>query len=375
MVTPVQVPGRGRGERILINQTSYLGDVILTTPLLAEMRRCYPEAELDLLCTPRATSLVDNNPDIDHIVADDKRGKGRGLKGMWRMAMELRRRRYTMALSPHKSLRSALLLFLARIPCRIGFRQSAGWFLYHHRVNRDTKLHDVDRNLSLLQAFGMDPGSSQKKLRIEVDPVTRERVEQIWNSLGLERREGQLIFGLNPGSVWPTKRWSVEGYANLMVQLKKKYRCEVVLFGGPEDREIADRIQELSGHVGLDLVGRTSLRELPCALERCDVFITNDSAPMHIAVSRGIPVVALFCATTPSLGFYPYSSRATVVQKELPCRPCTSHGGRRCPLGTEDCIHLVGAEDVLRGVEQVMNGKDQSDSTSENPFTPNFITL
>jgi len=375
MVTPVQVSARGRGERILINQTSYLGDVILTTPLLAEIRRCFPEAELDLLCTPQATSLVDNNPDLDHIVADDKRGEGRGLRGVWRMAMELRRRRYTMALSPHKSLRSALLLFLARIPCRIGFRQSAGWFLYHHRVNRDTNLHDVDRNLSLLQAFGMDPRSSQKKLRIEVDQVTRDRVEQIWHSLGLEKREGQLIFGLNPGSVWPTKRWSVEGYANLMVQLKKKYRCEVVLFGGPEDREIADRLQELSGHVGLDLVGRTSLRELPCALERCDVFITNDSAPMHIAVARGIPVVALFCATTPSLGFYPYCSRATVVQKELPCRPCTSHGGRRCPLGTEDCIQLVGSEDVLQGVEQALNGKDQSDSTSENPFTPNFITV
>ena len=375
MVTPVQVSDGGKGERILVNQTSYLGDVILTTPLLAEIRRCFPEAELDLLCTPRATSLVDNNPDLDHIVADDKRGEGRGLKGVWRKVMELRRRRYTLALSPHKSLRSALLLFLARIPCRIGFRQSAGWFLYHHRVNRDTRLHDVDRNLSLLQAFGMDPSRSQKKLRIEVDSHTRESVERIWNALGIEQQDGGLIFGLNPGSVWPTKRWSVEGYANLMVQLKKKYRCEVVLFGGPEDREIADRIQELSGHVGFDLVGRTSLRELPCAVERCDVFITNDSAPMHIAVARGIPVVALFCATTPSLGFYPYASRATVVQKELSCRPCTSHGGRRCPLGTADCIHLVKSEDVLRGVEQVMNGKDQRDCTSENPFAPNIITL
>ena len=375
MVTPVQVSDGGKGERILVNQTSYLGDVILTTPLLAEIRRCFPEAELDLLCTPRATSLVDNNPDLDHIVADDKRGEGRGLKGVWRKVMELRRRRYTLALSPHKSLRSALLLFLARIPCRIGFRQSAGWFLYHHRVNRDTRLHDVDRNLSLLQAFGMDPSRSQKKLRIEVDSHTRQSVERIWNALGIEQQDGGLIFGLNPGSVWPTKRWSVEGYANLMVQLKKKYRCEVVLFGGPEDREIADRIQELSGHVGFDLVGRTSLRELPCAVERCDVFITNDSAPMHIAVARGIPVVAVFCATTPSLGFYPYASRATVVQKELSCRPCTSHGGRRCPLGTADCIHLVKSEDVLRGVEQVINGKDQRDSTSENPFTPNIITL
>ena len=122
-------------------------------------------------------------------------------------------------------------------------------------------------------------------------------------------------------------------------------------------------------------MGRTSLRELVCALEWCDVFITNDSAPMHVAVARGIPVVALFCATTPSLGFYPYSSMATVVQKDLSCRPCTSHGGRRCPLGTEDCIHLVETVDVLRGVEQVMKGKDHSNSTSENAFTPNFITL
>ncbi len=375
MGNAVHLPDRGKGLRFLINQTSYLGDVLLTTPLLAELRHCFPEAELDLLCTPQALSLVDNNPDLDHIITDDKRGEGKGLKGLWRMAMRLRGRSYAVAISPHKSLRSALLLFLARIPCRIGFRQSIGWFLYHHRVNRDRKLHEVDRNLSLLQPFGTDPRISQRALRIEVEPVTRNRVEQVCNSLGLQKRDGQFIFGINPGSVWPTKRWSVEGYANLMVHLKKKYPCEVVLFGGPEDRKIADRIQELAGHVGLDLVGRTSLGELPCALERCDLFITNDSAPMHMAVARGIPVVALFCATTPSLGFYPYSSRATVIQKKLHCRPCTSHGGRRCPLGTEDCIHLIRPEDVLRGIEQVMKGEDQRDTTTENPFTPHFITL
>ncbi len=375
MGNPVHVPDGGKGLRILINQTSYLGDVLLTTPLVAELRRCLPEAKLDFLCTPRAMSLVENNPDLDHVIADDKSGEGRGLKGVWRVAMNLRGRSYAIAISPHKSLRSALLLFLARIACRIGFRQSKGWFLYHHRVNRDAKLHDVDRNLSLLQPFGLDPRISQRALRIEMEPVTRNRVAQVCDSLGLRKRDGQLIFGINPGSVWPTKRWSAEGYASLMVQLKKKYPCEVVLFGGPEDRETADRIQELSGHVGLDLVGRTSLGELPGALQRCDLLITNDSAPMHIAVARGIPVVALFCATTPSLGFYPYSSRAAVVQKELPCRPCTSHGGRRCPLGTEDCIHLIGPEDVLRGVEQVMKGENQRDSTTENLFAPHFITL
>ncbi|MFQ5849135.1 MAG: lipopolysaccharide heptosyltransferase II [Candidatus Binatia bacterium] len=356
-------------------QTSYLGDVVLTTPLLSEIRRRFPEAELAILCTPRAKNLLKGNPDVDEIVTDDKNRDGKGIRGLWRKAKELRGRGYTMALSPHKSLRSALLLFLARVPRRIGFRQSAGSFLYHCRVNRDTKAHDVERNLSILKVFGVDPGECRRDLRVEVDSSTQEAVTRIFRSLGIERKDGWLIFGLNPGSVWPTKRWSAEGYAELMARLKKRYRCELLLFGGFEDREIVNKIQELSGNVAVNLVGKISLQELACALDWCDVFITNDSGPMHIAVARRIPVVAVFCATTPSLGFYPYSSRAVVVGKELSCRPCSSHGGQRCPLGTEDCIRWVGPEDVLRAVEQLLDGSGQAGPASGHIYMPGFIRL
>ncbi|NIO11367.1 MAG: hypothetical protein GTO40_26465, partial [Deltaproteobacteria bacterium] len=208
-----------------------------------------------------------------------------------------------------------------------------------------------------------------------VSAETKDRVEKVLRSRGLDRKEGNKVFGINPGSVWPTKRWSVAGYADLIVQLKKRYSCDIVLFGGPEDREIAGNIQALSGDAALDLVGCTTLEELPSALDFCDVLITNDSAPMHVAVGRGIPVVALFCATTPALGFYPFSSRAVVVQKELPCRPCTSHGGRRCPLGTEACIRSIGTNAVLMAVERVLNGTDAKTSIHDDPFTPHFVTL
>lgn len=374
MDAQLQISKGGEGERILIVQTSFLGDVVLTTPLVSEIRRRFPKALVAILCTSSARGLLINNPHLDKIITDDKRGAGRGLRGLWRKGKELRDLGFTMALSPHKSLRSAMLLSLAGIPLRIGFRQSTGWYLYHQRVDRDAKCHDVERTLSLLKALGIKPEQCERRLRMEFDPATRVRVEGLFQSVGLERKEGRMIFGINPGSVWPTKRWSAEGYADLMVRLKKKYRCEIVLFGSPEDGEIVNRIQSLSGHAGVNLVGRTALSELACAVEWCNVFITNDSMPMHVAVARGVPVVAIFCSTTPSLGFYPYSSLAVVVEKNLPCRPCGSHGGLRCPLGTEDCIRLVSPEDVLRGIDRLLSRPVRTSNVRSSPM-PEFISL
>lgn len=360
-------------EKILIVQTSFLGDAVLTTPLLSEIRRRFPKAELAVLCTPQARNLFEGNRDVGEILTDDKKGAGRGLVGLWRVAKDLRRRGFTIAVSPHKSFRSALLVYLAGIPLRIGFRQSAGWFFYHRRVDRDPTRHDVERNLALLRPLGIDPMDCKRTLRVEVDPGTRETVEQLFHSLGVKR--GGLILGVNPGSVWPTKRWTAEGYAELIVHLRKKYGCQILLFGGPEDQPITSKIQELADNVGVNLVGKIGLQQLACALDWCDLFVTNDSGPMHIAVARGVPVVAVFCATTPSLGFYPYSSKAVVIEKELPCRPCSSHGGRRCPLGTEDCMRLITAEDVMRGVERLLEEKDRVDRISADAHLPQFITL
>jgi heptosyltransferase II len=157
--------------------------------------------------------------------------------------------------------------------------------------------------------------------------------------------------------------------------LKEKYLCEILLFGGPEDEEVVAKVDELSGHCAMSLVGRITLRELPAALSLCRVLITNDSAPMHIAVARRVPVVAMFCATTPSLGFYPYSSEAIVLEKDLPCRPCSSHGGRRCPLGTEDCMRLIEADRVLQAVERLLDPKGPPEFGMANRYLPQFVIV
>jgi heptosyltransferase-2 len=260
------------------------------------------------------------------------------------------------------------MLYLAGIPCRVGFRQSKGWFLFNRRVKRRADVHDVQRNLSLLEAFGVASQDCRHDYALRASRCGGAVALQ---ELAALKQGGKRLIGVNPGSVWATKRWQAAGFAETIKLLKARGDCEIVIFGGPDDAALAAAISEACGGNCLDYAGRFSLRDLPEALAACDLFITNDSGPMHIAVALEVPTVALFCATTPALGFYPYSSNAIVLQKDLPCRPCSSHGGRRCPLGTEDCIRLIRPEHVVRAAERLLEGNAQK--TAVTGHEPEFM--
>jgi len=356
-------------DNVLVLQTSFLGDTVLTLPLFGEIKRRFPLTKLTLFCSPQSRELAESCSAIDAVIVDDKKGAHRGLSGLRRQARRLREKGFTLALTPHKSLRSALILYLARIPCRVGFRQSKGWFLFNRLVNRPAERHDVERNLSLLNAFEIAIEDCHRGF---LSVGIRDRQISLRPELQSAKRGGQrLLIGVNPGSVWATKRWDVKGYAQFIQLLKARWDCDVVIFGGPEDAQIAGAIREACASDCIDLAAKLTLGELPAALSACDVFVSNDSGPMHIAVARGVPTVALFCATTPALGFYPYSSNAVVLQKDLPCRPCSSHGGRRCPLGTEDCIRLIRPEHVLQAVEGLLERR--AETKAAQGYRPEFV--
>lgn len=359
-------------QNVLVVQTSFLGDTVLTLPLLNEIKRRFPAARLSLLCTPGGSEFLRDHVAVDEILVDDKKALDKGWLGLWRQARLLRRKRFSMAISPHKSLRTALLLFFARIPQRVGFSQSKGWFLYNRRTKRSADAHDVDRTLSILGVFGIQLQACERRFELPTQPEVQESVTEIFRSHGIDTT--RPVMGLNPGSVWPTKRWLPEGFARTVGLLKQKYDCHVVLFGGPDDADVAQNIHRLCGGAAINLASKLSLRELPVALSRCSLFISNDSGPMHMAVAQGVPTVSIFCATTPALGFYPYSSRAIVLEKALSCRPCSSHGGRRCPLGTEDCIRLITPEHVIHAVDKLLGG-GEARADSSNGFVPEFMAV
>jgi heptosyltransferase-2 len=338
-----------RGPALLVPQTSFLGDVVLTTPLLTALRERLAPRRLAVLVRPEAAALLQGHPAVDDVLVDDKRGTDGGVAGLWRVARRLRREGFDLAVCPHRSLRTALLLALAGVPRRIGFDSSRGWFLFHERVSRDPRRHDVARNLALMDAVGGWRGTPC--LHVPVAEAAAARAAALLDGHG-----GRPLAVLAPGSVWHTKRWTTAGFAALARGLGER-GVSCVLVGAPADAERARRIAAAAGASVLDLTGRTDLATLTAVIDRSQVLVGNDSAPMHLATARGVPVVAVFCATTPALGYGPYGAETRVVEADLACRPCGRHGGRHCPRGTEDCRHLVRPGAVLEATLALLDAR------------------
>jgi heptosyltransferase-2 len=338
-----------RTPRILLVQTAFLGDVILTTPLLAALRRHRPEADLTMLVTPAAAPLVASHPALDRVLVDDKRGAGRGARGLARLVRALRAERFAIAIAAHKSVRTAVALRAAGIPRRIGFATAPGARFYTDRVPRPAAAHDRDRLLGLLAPLGLPPlAAADARPWIAVDAATRARAE----TLLAPWRDGRPLAVVSPGSAWRTKRWPAAAFGALVRALDADgYRCLVV--GAPDETALTAAVQAAAGGAAVDLGGRTDLPLLAAVMACAAVVVTNDSAPMHVASAVGVPQVAIFCATVPAQGYGPVGPRALVVERDLACRPCGRHGGARCPRGTEDCRELVTVDDVRAAVAHV----------------------
>lgn len=347
-------------NNILIIQTAYIGDVILVTPLIKAVRRCFPEARIHLMVIPAAQNLVENNPALDQIIVYDKKGQQAGLRSFFRMLTRVRRGKYDLVLVPHRSLRSAILAWYSGARRRVGFNKSAGAFLFSHRVRYIQSQHEIDRNLSLLASVACPSGKILPEIfATEQDhQVVEQQLTPIVNS-------DRPFIALAPGSVWMTKRWPAVYYRELLLKLVSE-NYAIVMIGGSEDRSLCETISQGVSGVVINSAGALSLRQAATLLKRATALITNDSAPLHLGSAANIPIVALFGPTMPGFGFYPYSDHYAVVEMDLPCRPCGIHGGDRCPIGTHDCMVLLHVEVVFQKTLQIIKQKKEHERDHQN---------
>lgn len=337
--------------RILIVQTSFLGDVVLSTPVFAALHRQFPQAHISVLVRPESAGVLAEHPAVNQVLVDDKRGAARGL-GAWRTVRMLKQQHFDTVLSLHKSWRTAWVLAAAGIPRRLGFRESAGWILFHRCTRRDRTQHEVERNLAILRCLDLEPNVFVQKPFVA---VSAEAVAELYSRLEQHGiRRDQPLIGIAPGSAWATKRWTVEGFAVVMQAVQERMGCVPLLLGAKGDREVAAAVQAAAGGIGVNLVGQTSLPVLVAAIDQCRAMVTNDSGPLHIAVARDTPVVALFGPTALSMGFGPFSEQARVVERQLACRPCSRHGGATCPIGTHACMREIAPRSVLEAVHDLL---------------------
>lgn len=333
--------------KILLVQTSYLGDVILSTPVIAGIKRRYPDSALWVMTTPAAAELIRRDPLLTGVLPYDKHGRNRGTAGFGHMIGRIRRCRFDRAYSLHKSYRTALLLAASRIPQRIGFRKAKLSFLYHHTRRRPDEAHDVRRNLALLSPE-IDGADLDDDLRLFAPPPS-----EVHPHIRTALAEVSPYAVLVPGSAWATKRWQWQGYREVARHLLHR-RLGVVLLGTPAEKEICDRVAE--GLSIVNLAGKSSLSEAMHVIRGADLVVCNDSMSLHMASAFKVPNVAIFCATSPAFGFGPWKNRAVVVErKDLDCKPCAPHGGRFCPARTEACIQGLPPEIVIAAADSLLS--------------------
>jgi heptosyltransferase II len=347
---------RAAPQSILLIQTAFLGDAVLTTPLVDALHRQWPQSPLTLLSTPETAEVFRRLPGVQDVIVYDKRGRERSFGALMHLIGSLRDRRFALAIIPHRSFKSALMACLARIPRRIGFSASQGRWLLTDVIPFQWGVHDVDRNMALLTALGVD--APAPRLTMSPDPHAVEGVKARLAAAGL-RPETRLV-GIHAGSVWATKRWLPERFAEVADRLMAEPGTQVVFVGGPKDREATEALVQSMKQRPLNWVGETSLGELVAVIGRCSVFLTNDSGPMHVAVACGVPTVAIFGPTTKELGFFPYGPGHRVIEKDLPCRPCGLHGADECPLGHFQCMRLITSDEVTAAVQDVLSTADSA---------------
>ncbi len=324
-----------RLQRSLVVQTSFLGDVILTTPLLAELAKRGP---VDVVVTRQGASLLAGHPAVTSLHIYDKRGADAGVAGFFRIASSVRARDPAdTAYLAQGSVRSAALAVAARFSTRIGFGSSPGRWLYTSRIPYNAEAHHATRLLSLA---GPVPEDGVVRPRLYPTLDDHGAVDALLREAGTTGDEPLITFA--PGSVWLTKRWP--WFPALARLLPADARVAVV--GSAADAELAREIGE--GRPGvIDATGRLSLLASAELIRRSRVLVTNDSSPLHMASAMNTPTVALFGPTVPRFGFGPLASDHVLAELvDLDCRPCHAHGPMRCPLTHFRCMRDQTAEHV-----------------------------
>nr|WP_239458991.1 glycosyltransferase family 9 protein [Fusobacterium mortiferum] len=330
----------------MIIHTAFIGDIVLSTPLIKKLRDTYPKAEITYLTTPVGASILRNNPHLNHIIEYDKRGEHKGIKGFWAIAKKLKMEAYNLVITPHRYLRSTFLTFLTGAPIRRGYDSAAASFLYNERVHYDKSKHEVEKLLSFV------PKDEGKRYEIEIFPTELE-VEKV-DKLLEKRREKVVVVA--PGSKWFTKKWPLEYFNRVIKELEKREDTTVVVVGGKEEMFFNMPLANTT----IDLRGKTTLLELAEVIRRADIVLTNDSSPIHIASAfPNVRILALFGPTVEKFGFFPWSKNSEVFQVEgLECRPCSIHGGDSCPKKHFKCMLDIKPEMVLERIESILESEN-----------------
>jgi heptosyltransferase-2 len=347
--------------RILVRMPNWLGDAVMATPALNNLRDHFPQAEFVLVGSPAVAELFAGDPRFRAVVADRSRAARFRAAGIWRLGRELRREHgpFDAAWTFQNSASSRLLLRALRAPLRIARKYSAADILLTHPVACDSGLHHAEIYNSVVNGYlGTAYATGPTTL-----PGCRKHAY------------GLASLGVHPGAAYGSaKRWEPAKFAAVAADLACRF--QIVLFAGPRETELAAEIATRLHAAGVqhvtNLAGQTSIAELVSHLAGLDLFLCNDSGPMHIAGACGVPTVAIFGSTDPRATRPWRHAPFRCVRRELPCSPCQE---RVCPLGHHACMRQIEADEVLAAAWSLVAPECRAPSESRLGLRPDQVRV
>lgn len=323
---------------ILLVRFSSIGDLLLTTPLLRVLRARHPGAHISVVVREDMAETLLHNPRINELVTWPRDGS------LQELARRLRATAWTHRLDLHGSLRSLIL------------RQLVGgsWSGYpKHRLRRAALIRlkrgeplgpVAERYFEAAQGLDVVPDGGPPEFFTTREAERTADAFLAEHSLGTTR----TLLAFAPGAAHFTKRWPVDRWQALVRRVRTN--ADVVVVGGPADREVADAIVQAAEGSAASAAGEFSLTGTAALLKRARAVVSCDTGVLHLATAVGTPVAGMYGPTVEQFGFFPYHARATVLQRDLDCRPCSSHGGAACPLGHHRCMREILPEEVAAAI-------------------------
>jgi heptosyltransferase II len=330
-------------KKILIIQTAFLGDVILSTPLIEKIRNLYPEATIDFLLRKGNEGVLEHHPYLHTVLVWDK--KKNKYKNLFSLLRKIRSEKYDLVINPQRFAATGFLTAFSGAAQKVGFDKNPFSCYFTHKsqhsihASKKQQIHECDRNLQLISFLGGNDHFGPKLYPSQIDYSETSKFKE------------KPYICIAPASVWFTKQFPEAKWIEFINAVPEKYT--IYLLGASDDAFLCEAIAQKSVNKNISvLAGKLSILKTAALMRDAQMNYVNDSAPMHIASAMNAPVSAIFCSTIPAFGFGPLSEKSYIIEvpEDLTCRPCGIHGKRNCPEKHFNCAFHIKTDSLLEKI-------------------------
>ena len=340
------------GKKILVTFLMHLGDLTLTTPFVHALRKVAPDAHITYLVDEKLKDVVLHNPYLDEVITIDKKGRDNSILGLMACARKLSGMNFDVLINLHPNERCSFICALTKCKLKTGTTHTLFKPMWDVFTPLNRKIHAADMYLDVLTQFGV---KNLEHNGLEIFPSDEHfnNAEDFWRNHGVFGSD--KLIGFNIGSAVVTKRWAPERFAQVADHFAEK-GYKPVFFGGTMDEEMVQEAISFMKTTPVVATGSFTIGTLAAAMRRCSLIITNDSGPMHVAISQKVPIVAMYGPSSPKL-YGPYTKDATIVTAQPPCLGCASGMKHKCD--DMQCMTRLYVEQVIEAAEKILSSKEK----------------